>query len=90
MTSQAHPRTAFRRAIERGNRVVAGIEAREVGQLELDEALELTALVALRDRGRSRRYAVRWLQRWLEEATAPTIEDAALVVTTWSARGNEP
>jgi hypothetical protein len=48
-TSQGHARTAFRRALERGNLVVAEIEAREVGQLDLDEGLELTALVALRD-----------------------------------------
>jgi len=51
MTAQGHPRTAFRRAIERGNLVVAEIEAREVGQLDLGEALELTALVAPRGSG---------------------------------------
>ena len=54
-------RIPFRRAIERGNLVVAELEARDVGQLDLGEALELTALVALRDRERGRRYAVRWL-----------------------------
>jgi hypothetical protein len=79
ITAQGHPRTAFRRAIERGNLVVAEIEARDVGQLDLGEALELTALVALRDRERGRRYAVRWLKRWLEETDAATLDDAALV-----------
>jgi hypothetical protein len=56
-----HARAAFRRAIERGKIVVAEIEALEVGQLDLGEALELTAFVALRDRERGRRFAVRWL-----------------------------
>ena len=64
MTSQGHPRAAFRRALERGNLVVAELEAHEVGQLDLDEALELTALVALRDASRRHVYAVRWLTRW--------------------------
>ena len=61
--NHGHARSAFRWAIERGNLVVAEIEARGVGQLDLSEALELTALVALRDRECIRRYAVRWLQR---------------------------
>jgi hypothetical protein len=39
------PRTASRRALERGNLVVAELEAREVGQLDLAEALELTRLL---------------------------------------------
>jgi hypothetical protein len=64
-----HARAAFRRAIERGNLVVAEIEAREVGQLDLGEALELTALVALRDRERGRRYA----ERLLNERRALTL-----------------
>jgi hypothetical protein len=43
-------------------------------------------LVALRDRERGRRYAVRWLARWLEE-TSPAIEDAALVASCLAALG---
>jgi hypothetical protein len=58
ITAQGHPRTALRRALERGNLVVAEIEAREVGQLDLGEALELTALVALRDRERGRGFEI--------------------------------
>jgi hypothetical protein len=44
-------------------------------------------LVALRDRERGRRYGVRWLQRWLDEAEAPTIEDAVLVTSCLAALG---
>jgi hypothetical protein len=89
MTSQGHARTAFRRAIERGNVVVAEVRRAKSGQLDLSEALELTALVAQRDRERSRRFAVRWLQRWLEESKAPTVEDAVMVVCCLAALGGE-
>src|SRR6185437_5105880 len=81
-----HARAAFRRALERGNLVVAEIEAREVGQLDLGEALELTALVALRDRERGRRYAARWLVRWLEETDA-TLDAAIVTVAALHALG---
>jgi hypothetical protein len=47
-----HARAAFRRATARGKLVGAEIEAREVGRLDLSEALELTALMAPRDRER--------------------------------------
>ena len=77
MTSQGHPRTVFRRALERGNLLVAEATAREVGQVSLGEALELTALVALHDRERGGRYAVRWLHRWLAER-GPTIDQAVM------------
>lgn len=61
--------------------------ARELGGLDLGEALELTALTALRDRERGGRYAVRWLQRWLDEERAPTLQDAALVASCLSSLG---
>src|SRR5205085_8314915 len=60
----------------RGNLVVAEATIPGVGRLDLRAALELTALIALCDRERGRRYAVRWLQRWLEGAESPTIEEA--------------
>jgi hypothetical protein len=47
-----HACGAFRRALDRGNAVVAEIEARGAGSLDLDEAVQLIGLIALRDRGR--------------------------------------
>jgi hypothetical protein len=82
-----HARAALRRAPERGNVVVAEIEARDAGLLDLDEAVQLTALIALRDPARGERYAVRWLARWLEEAKAPTIDEAVLVASCLAALG---
>src|SRR5262245_5378862 len=53
LTAQGHPRTIFKRAIERGNLVVAEATAREVGRLTLTEALELTALIGSDARNRT-------------------------------------
>jgi hypothetical protein len=71
----------------RPNLLVAEATVPEVGHLDQGEALELTALISLRDRERGRRYALRWLQRWLEEAKTPTIEDAAMVASCLAALG---
>ncbi len=84
-----HPHAIFQRAIERGNLVAAEAAAREMGSLTLVDALELTALVASKDRGRSRRMAARWLARWLGEAASPTIDDAAMVAGCLVALGGD-
>ena len=41
-----HPRAIYKRAIERGNVLIAEMAAREVGSLTLSEALELVCLYA--------------------------------------------
>jgi hypothetical protein len=81
------PRAIFRKAIERGNLVVAEVTALELGLLDLADALDLTALTALKDRPRSRRLAARWLERWHAEAQAPTIDDAVMVAGLLAALG---
>ena len=86
LTAEGHPRTVFRRAIERGNLMSAETAAREMGVISLLEALELTALVALRDRARASRFATRWLHRLLEERS-PTIDEAALAASALAALG---
>jgi len=77
----------LRRAVERGNLVVAEITARELGRIDLGDALELTALVASKNRTRSRRMAARWLERWMIE-TAPAIDEAVMVVGCLAALGS--
>jgi hypothetical protein len=54
----------------------------------LAEALELTALVALKDPGRRSRYAARWLTRFLSETPdSTTLDDAAIAVAYHGALG---
>jgi hypothetical protein len=65
---------------------VAEIVARELGGLDLPDALELTALMALRDRARGERAGARWLQRWLAETSA-TADVAAMVAAALTALG---
>ena len=79
----------FARALERGNVIVAEASARELGTLRLADALELTALIAKKDRPRSRRLAARWLERWLNETPIPTIDDAAMVAGCLAALGGD-
>jgi hypothetical protein len=46
LTAQGHPRAIFRRAVERKNLLIAEATARELGALDLWEALDLVCLVA--------------------------------------------
>jgi hypothetical protein len=56
--------------------------AKDLPQLSLVDALELTVLVARTDSSRHPRMAARWLLRFLEEHPAPTIEDAGLAASS--------
>lgn len=76
------------RALAHGNLVLAETTAREVGQVDLREALELAALIAKHDpRVRGRRAAARWLRRWLSERPRATIDDAVMVAGLLAALG---
>jgi hypothetical protein len=77
----------FRRALEHGNLMLAEVTVREIGVVSLTEALELTALIAKHERSRVDRLGARWLQRWLDETPAPTLEDAAILVALLGALG---
>jgi hypothetical protein len=56
--------------------------AKELPQLDLLDALELTVLVARKDLGRHQRVAARWLLRYLEEDPHATIEEAGLAASS--------
>jgi hypothetical protein len=87
-TSQGHARTVFKRALKHENLLVAEATAREIGQVSLAEALELTALIARKAPRRHPRVAARWLLRYLEERPAATIEEAGMVVACLEALGS--
>jgi hypothetical protein len=70
----------FLRALERGNLIVAEATAREVGQISLAEALELTALIARKEPHRHSRVAARWLRRYLAEQDSVALEEVGLIV----------
>jgi hypothetical protein len=86
VTALGRPRSVYRRAIEAGNLVVAEAVIRELGRVTLADALDLCVLAARKDRKRASRYAVRWLQRLLEERPL-TVEEAALAATALAALG---
>jgi hypothetical protein len=85
VTSQGHPYSIFKRAIQRRNVLAAVAAARELPQLSLLDALHLTVLVARKDPARFPRVAARWLSRYLEEHPDATIEEAALAASCLAA-----
>lgn len=80
MTAVGHPRSIFKRAIERGNLVVAEAIAREVGQLTLNEALLLVFLYAEKEPMKFERAALRWLARYATEGKALSLLKAQLAL----------
>jgi len=81
-TSQGHPYAVFQRALKRRNVLMALAAAKDLPQLVLIDALELTILVARKDPSRHPRVAARWLLRYLEEDPHATIEEAALAASS--------
>jgi hypothetical protein len=59
--------------------------AKDLPQLGLADALELTILVARKDPRRLPRVAARWLLRYLEEDPHATIDEAALAASSLAA-----
>jgi hypothetical protein len=80
-TSQGRSYGIFQKALQRRNVVAAVAAARELPQLSLLDALELTMLIARKDSSRYPRVAARWLQRLLEEHPDVTIEEAGLAAS---------
>jgi hypothetical protein len=71
--------------VQRRNVLAAVAAAKDLPQLSLSDALDLTLLVARKDPRRHRRVAARWLLRLLEEDPALTIEEAALTASALAA-----
>lgn len=80
MTAQGHPRAIFKRAIERGNVVIAEATAREIG-LNLEEALQLVLLYAAYEPAKLERAALRWFARYLDEGKGVTLLEAPLALS---------
>jgi len=87
ITAQGHPRAIFRRALERGNLLVAETTLRAIGRPTEEELLLLTALICRKQPQRGRRVAARFLERYLQHVSDASIDDAALVATLLAALG---
>jgi selenocysteine lyase/cysteine desulfurase len=61
------------------------VTAKEIGRINLGEALELTLLIARKEPHRHPRVAARWLLRYLEEHPETTIDEAALAASCLAA-----
>ena len=65
--------------------LAAEAAAKELPQISLGDALELTVLIARKDPRRHPRVAARWLLRYLEECDDATIDEAAMVAACLAA-----
>jgi hypothetical protein len=65
--------------------LAAGAAAKELPQIGLGDALELTVLIARKNPSRHPRVAARWLLCYLEEHPETTIDEAALAASCLSA-----
>jgi hypothetical protein len=79
LTAQGSPRVIYKRAIERGNVLVAETTAREFA-LTLEEALQLVLLYAAYEPAKLERAALRWFRRYLEEGTNVTLLNAQVAL----------
>jgi hypothetical protein len=79
VTAQGSPASRFRRAVERRSLLNAELAARELGQLNLDDALSLVLLYAAADDPRFDRAATRWIARFCVEGRPSLSELQAAV-----------
>jgi beta-lactamase class D len=79
VTSGGHPYAELQRALKNGNVWVAEAVARELPKVSLEDALKLVHLYAEKQSPKFEKAAVRWLPRYLNEAS-PELSDVAKVV----------
>lgn len=85
MTSQGTAHGRFQRAIQRGHLLAAEMAAREMGTVNLADALRLSLLIAEVEPDRWPRAAARWHSRFVQEASGIGIEEAGLALAAIAA-----
>jgi hypothetical protein len=80
VSAKGSPHGRFRRAVDRGNLLDAEACARELGHLELADALDLLLLIAKKEPARFPRAAVRWHARFVLETRGMRIEDSLMLL----------
>jgi hypothetical protein len=79
VTSGGHTYAEFQRALKNGNLWIAEAVARELPQVWLEDALNLVRQYAKKESPKYERAAVKWLRRYLNEAS-PELSEVAKVV----------
>ena len=79
MTAQATAHVRFRRALASGSVTLALGAAAELGRLDLEDAFELTLLLAAREPRRYSRAAARWVGRFCVEHRVELVEAELLL-----------
>ena len=90
MTVQPHPHVVFRRALASGSVTLALGAAAELRGLDLEDAFELTLLLAAREPPRFGRAAVRWHARYCIERPRVELADAQLLLALLAALPTRP
>jgi hypothetical protein len=85
VTALGSPLRRFRRAVDHGNLFEAEASARELGRLDLADALELLRLIAEREPHRYERAAVRWHGRLELERPGLTLAQSHLALAALGA-----
>jgi hypothetical protein len=80
VTADGSPLSRFRRAIDHGSVLLAVAAARELGRLDLSDALALVELMAAKRDVNFERAALRWHARFEQEVAGITLEEAALAL----------
>jgi hypothetical protein len=80
LTAQGSPYARFKRALDHGNLLEADSAARELGQLNLADALEFCDLLARLAPERFEHAALRWHGRWETENKPASFAEAQLVL----------
>jgi len=79
VTSQGHPGARLQRALAAGNLTAAEQAAFEVPFIPLEQARKLLELYAEKGDPKYERAALRYLHRYLDETTEPSLVDVAQV-----------
>lgn len=90
MTVDGSPLTRFSRAIQHGSVLNAEVAARELGRLDLSDALALVELMAEKHDHRFERAALRWHARFEQEIAGVTLEESALALSALLTLGRAP
>jgi hypothetical protein len=80
VAAKGSPHGRFRCSIDRGNLLDAEACARDLGHLELADALDLLLLIAAKEPARFPRAAARWHARFVLEVRGLHVEDSLMLL----------